>query len=186
MDANCELSTRETISAFYCREHLLICATGELPNPGYEVKIERSPLAVEPPRFSLIRCRRPGSFPQVITPFKHSQTFQIGTRRPVIMVDHQGGTDEVNVQDCGDDYATYMNTLPEPQPEPNCIMVRGASSELSFDDAFADALAKLPPSPVADGLTRVEVVQIGGLFGGIVGFHELFVKVKATIDGLTS
>jgi hypothetical protein len=50
---------------------------------------------------------------------------------------------------------------------------------MSFDEAFADAIANLRPSlPDPDALSRVEVVDIGGLFGGIAGFHHLFVKVR--------
>jgi hypothetical protein len=37
-------------------------------------------------------------------------------------------------------------------------------------------------SPPADALSRVEVVEIGGLFGGIAGFHDLFVRVCRTHD----
>jgi hypothetical protein len=51
---------------------------------------------------------------------------------------------------------------------------------MSFDEAFADAIANLRPSlpDHPDALSRVEVVDIGGLFGGLAGFHHLFVKVR--------
>jgi hypothetical protein len=51
------------------------------------------------------------------------------------------------------------------------------SKNLSFDEAFAQALANLPPLelPGADVLARVQVMEIGGLFGGIAGFRGLFV-----------
>ena len=60
------------------------------------------------------------------------------------------------------------------------------SKNLSFDEAFADALAALPPfepSPVRPTSWRpLRVVEIGGLFGGIAGFHDLFVRVCRTHD----
>lgn len=62
----------------------------------------------------------------------------------------------------------------------------GFSADLSFDEAFRDALAGLPPlddSGVADQLATVRVIDIAGLFGGIAGFHHLAVRVRRTVDG---
>ena len=62
----------------------------------------------------------------------------------------------------------------------------GFSGDLSFDDAFRDALDGLPPldgGGVADQLATVRVVDIAGLFGGIAGFHHLAVRVRRTVDG---
>jgi len=60
----------------------------------------------------------------------------------------------------------------------------GYSNDLSFDEAFADALKKLPPPAVKfpDMLETVEVVHIGGSFGGIAGFRRLEVRVRAYPD----
>ncbi|MBL9106189.1 MAG: hypothetical protein JNL82_35025 [Myxococcales bacterium] len=60
----------------------------------------------------------------------------------------------------------------------------GYSNKLSFDEAFADALKKLPPASVkfADMLETVEVVHIGASFGGIAGFHRLEVRIRAYPD----
>lgn len=60
----------------------------------------------------------------------------------------------------------------------------GYSNKLSFDEAFADALRKLPPPSVKfpDMLETVEVVQIGASFGGIAGFHRLEVRIRAYPD----
>lgn len=57
----------------------------------------------------------------------------------------------------------------------------GVSKNLSFDEAFRDALKKLPPEePVGtDQLTTVRVVRTYALFGGFAGFHELHVVVEA-------
>ena len=50
--------------------------------------------------------------------------------------------------------------------------------------AFADAIAKLPEIEPGhpDMLETVRVVEIGGLFGGIAGFHDLYVRVCRTHD----
>ena len=94
---------------------------------------------------------------------------------------------------------------PEPQPQPAAqarpltghekagilsdIAVRyresvGYSNKLSFDEAFADAIKKLPPASVkfSDMLETVEVVHIGASFGGIAGFRRLEVRIRAYPD----
>ena len=45
------------------------------------------------------------------------------------------------------------------------------SANLGFDEAFANAVANLPPTapPHPDALTTVIVNEITGLFGGIAG-----------------
>jgi len=60
----------------------------------------------------------------------------------------------------------------------------GYSNKLSFDEALADALKRLPPPAVKfpDMLETVEVVHIGGAFGGIAGFHRLEIRVRAYPD----
>lgn len=60
----------------------------------------------------------------------------------------------------------------------------GYSKKRSFDEAFANAIAQLPALEPAhpDTLETVRVVEIGGLFGGIVGFHDLYVRVSRTHD----
>ena len=60
----------------------------------------------------------------------------------------------------------------------------GHSANLSFDEAFRDALENLPDpggDPVPDELLHVRVDEIGGLFGGFPGFHYLYVKVIADV-----
>ncbi len=60
----------------------------------------------------------------------------------------------------------------------------GYSNKLSFDEAFADAIKKLPAASVKfpDMLETVEVVHIGASFGGIAGFHRLEVRIRAYPD----
>jgi hypothetical protein len=59
-----------------------------------------------------------------------------------------------------------------------------AEQTKSFDDAFANARANLPPvkPPGADIMERIQVVEIGALFGGIAGSHNLFVRICCTHD----
>lgn len=85
--------------------------------------------------------------------------------------------------------APHQPAQARPGPILSDISVRyreatGYSNKLSFDEAFADALKKLPPPAVKfpDMLETVEVVHIGGSFGGIAGFHRLEIRVRAYPD----
>lgn len=180
MADKCELSDRTEIRIFYCEGEIVISATGELPDSGWDVKIEQSPLRIFPPQYNLIRCRRAGIHLPVITPFKVSATFPMAERVPEITVHHREGSDKVAVRDCPEELAGYGGA----SVAGSGISATGRSTALSFDEAFADAVSQLPASPVADGLTRVVVTEISGMFGGIAGFHELAVTVDATIDGI--
>lgn len=182
MKLPCELSTRTSLRAFYASEHLLIAAEGDLPTPGFEVDIRESAIEIFPPEFSLLRCAKPGFFPQVITPFRYSESFRIGSTRPErVNVHHAEGTDEVEVEDCGAELAGYQAAL---APGGAADEATGFSKRLSFDEAFADAVAKLPPATPEhpDMLETVSVQEIGALFGGIAGFHDLWVRVTRTHD----
>ena len=184
MATNCELANRTTVRIFQCEAHLLISATGNLPDPGYDIDIEQSPLKIFPPEFNIVRCRRPGVFPQIITPYRICRTFPLGDSIPEITVHHDEGADKVSVEPCDDNMVLYEDDDKKDAIQGGVPAI-GRSSNLSFDEAFADAVSQLPHSPVADGLTRVKVTDIGGLFGGIVGFRELFVKIQANIDGIS-
>jgi hypothetical protein len=124
-------------------------------------------------------------FPQVITPYRICRSFPLGDKVAEITVHHAEGSDQVATEPCTDDLDAYQDSCRYGDDYQGGIPATGRSTALSFDQAFADALAQLPASPVADGQTRVKVTEIGGLFGGIAGFHELFVKIRADIDGLT-
>jgi hypothetical protein len=100
---------------------------------------------------------------------------------------HGEGSDAVSIEDGGEQLAPYVRAVTggaeKPCP-PGADEATGFSKKLIFEEAFAKALAALPPvqSPVADALERVEVVEIGGLFGGFAGFHDLFVRICRTHD----
>ncbi len=185
MSTSCDLAERTSIRIVQCDGHLLICARGDLPSPGFDAAIEQSPIRIFPPQFNIVRCRRPGVFPQVITPYRICKSFPLGDKVSEITVHHAEGSDKVPVEPYADDLEGYRDSCRYDDDDQGGIPATGRSASLSFDEAFADALAQLPASPAADGQTRVKVTEIGGLFGGIAGFHELFVKVRADIDGIT-
>jgi hypothetical protein len=60
----------------------------------------------------------------------------------------------------------------------------GLSKNLSYDEAFADALKNLPPSknPHPDQRLDVTVIESTGQFGGFAGLHQLAVKIRGTYD----
>jgi hypothetical protein len=187
MKNSCELAARTGIHAFRIDQDLLLVAEGELPTPGFRVDIQQDPRRIFPPQFSLLRCQLPGIFPQVITPFRYSETVRFPADQATVTVHHADGSDEVSIEDCGDElsaYAEAMHGSPDRPCPPGADEAVGFSKNLSFDEAFARALANLPPLdvPGADILTRVQVMEIGGLFGGIAGFNDLFVRVCRTHD----
>ena len=183
---NCELASRTGIRAFRVRQHVLIVADGELATPGFEVDIVQSPLRIYPQQFNLLRCRLPGVFPQVVTPYVYAETVTFPEEQTQVTVHHADGADRVDIADCGDELSQYAAAV-QGSPDRRCPAgadeAVGFSRELRFDEAFANALANLPPSdaPFADALARVEVLEVGGLFGGFPGFHHLFVRVCRTI-----
>jgi len=178
MPPSFELAERSSVRIFRCDGTILICAEGDLPSPGFDVMIEQSPLRIFPPQYNIIRCRRSGVFPEVMTPYKTCKSFPLADKVPEITVHHAEGSDQIATEPCRDDLYGYEESCRYADDDQGGIPATGRSATLSFDDAFANALAQLPPSPVADGQTRIKVTEIGGLIGGIAGFHELFVKAK--------
>lgn len=189
MATMCELAQRDTIRAFRAGRQVLIVAEGKLPSPGYDVSIMQRPERIFPPWYQLLRCARPGFFPQVIVPYRISQGVDFPEDQQTVKVFHADGEDDVTIETCGDELAAYNDIVaggagaeracPEGADE-----ATGFSKKLSFDEAFADAIAKLPATEPQhpDLLQTVRVVEIGGLFGGIAGFHDLYVRVCRTHD----
>ena len=181
----CELAQRATIRAFRSGPKVVIVAEGDLPSTGYDAKITQRPERIFPPWYQVLRCPRPGFFPTVLVPYRVSLTINHPEDRDVVTVFHADGKDEVKIEACGDELAAFSAVIgdgggcPEGADE-----ATGFSKKLSFDEAFADALAKLPTIEPEhpDTLETVRVVEIGGLFGGIAGFHDLYVRVCRTHD----
>jgi hypothetical protein len=183
---HCELASRNRIRAYRAEDHVLIVAEGELPSPGFDVDITPSLLRIYPQQFNLVRCPKPGFFPQVVTAYRYAESVAFPTDRNQISVHHADGRDDIDIEECGDDLSAYVQAVrgnPDRPCPPDADEATGFSSAQRFDEAFTDAVANLPPStaPLADALARVEVVETGGLFGGFPGFHHLFVRVRRTI-----
>jgi hypothetical protein len=188
MPHDCELAARTRIRALRVDQNLLLIAEGELPSPGFRVDIRQNPRRIFPPQFDLLRCPLPGLFPQVITPYRYAETVRFPADQASVTLHHADGADEVTIEDYGSELQPYADALrgsPDRPCPPGADEATGFSSNLSFDEAFAQALANLPPLDLggtADVLVRVQVVEIGGLFGGIAGFNDLFVRVCRTHD----
>ncbi|MGH3696596.1 MAG: hypothetical protein ACRDRX_21845 [Pseudonocardiaceae bacterium] len=184
---SCELAQRSRIRAFRARQYVLIIAEGETPTPGFDVRIEQSPLKIFPPQFNVLQCPRSGIFPQVITPYLVAEAVRYPEDQATVTVHHADGADQVKIEPCGKELASFMRAVgydaARPCP-PGADEATGFSKKLSFDEAFANARANLPPfkTDVADALETIEVVEIGALFGGIAGFHDLFVRICRTHD----
>lgn len=180
------LARRSRIRAFRAGRYLLVLAEGDLPTPGYEVDIVPSPPMTWPPQYDLLRRERPGVWAREITPYTHSEVVVHPEDVPRVTVHHVDGEDEVAVEECGEDLEAFRALVTSAPGDADAwaapAEATGMSRRLSFDEAFARALANLPrsvPQPPAT-LTRVEVVEVGGLFGGFAAFHHLVVRVRQT------
>ena len=183
-----ELAQRCVIKAFRVGQYVLIVATGELPTPGYEVDIVPSLLRIFPQQFNLLRRERPGIWPQVVTPYRYGEVVLFPADQPVVTVHHADGHDDVTIEECGEDLrelaAAVFGSPDLPCPS-GAVQATGFSRNLSFDEAFSNALQGLPPAepPFPDALIRIRVLEVGALFGGFAGFRDLFVRICRTDGG---
>ena len=183
MKVKCELANRKSIRAFYVKEHLLIAAEGTLPTPGYSVDITQLPIRIWPPQYSVLQCPKPGIWPDVLSPYKYSELFSIGSQPDEITVHHAEGSDQVKVEDVLQGCEPLVVALGG-DGAIDGDEATGFSKNLSFDEAFANALHSLPPirDPHPDLLETISVVDSGALFGGIAGLREFWVRVRRTHD----
>lgn len=186
--APCQAAQRDTIRAYRASSQVLVVVEGELPSPGFSVKIVQRPERIFPPFYEVQQCPLPGFFAQVIVPYKVSLTVNHPEDQDVVTVFHADGKDEVKIQAAGEDLSAYDAIVGGDSADRACPdgsdQATGFSKALSFDEAFADAIAKLPPIEAQhpDMLETVRVAEIGGLFGGIAGFHDMYVRVCRTHD----
>ena len=120
-------------------------------------------------------------------PYRYGEVALYPPDQPVVTVHHRDGQDAVEIEGCGDNLAGFAAAVGERHGEAAGSPQReatGMSRNLSFDEAFANALAQLPPpaSQHPDQLTSVVVVETGGLFGGFAGFHHLYVRIRGSSD----
>lgn len=187
MPVACELARRTRIRAFRARQYILIIAEGELPTPGTDVHITQSPVEVSPAQFTLTCHPHRGIRHQHVTAYRETITVRFPEDQPTVTVHHAEGTDQVDIQKCGEDLSFYLRAVGDNADRPcpqGADEATGFSKKLSFEEAFANARANLPPaqSPVADSLEQIQVLEIGALFGGIAGFHDMFVRICRTHD----
>ena len=171
------LARRHTIQAYRIGRYVLIVAKGEKPTPGYQVDIEPSPLRIFPQQYNLLWHERPGVWPDVVVPYVSSKAVVYPEDQPSVTVHHAEGHDEVKIEPVVRDIAGFAPGDSEDE-------ATGMSPDLSFDEAFADALANLPDREPThpDELTTVKVTEAGGLFGGFAGFHHVYVRVSRTVS----
>ena len=181
----CALSSRKSFRAFYVDDYLLIVATLDI-GPGYDLHLRRSLLPTATPEFTFEACRRPGIWPQFIQVDVHfAEIFRIGPRPDRIRIHHAGGVDDIGVEALTDQLSAFGATLPSRPVEAAAAgEATGYSTRLSFDEAFADAHANLPPLTPgrADQIEHVTVTETGALFGGFAGFHHLYVKIRRSLE----
>ncbi len=175
---HCELVSRNSILAFAFGNFLVIRAEGEKPAPCYPVRIARNLLTVEPPEFVLQYCRTGALCPEVITPYDVTKSFRGRSWPDEIVVHHAGGSDTVKVQRIDVTGPLGKSALVSEFVDGDEAI--GRSPNLSFDEAFADAVQNLGPiaNPHPDQLDVVVVTEIRGEFGGIAGFHDLVVTIR--------
>lgn len=180
----CQPAKVEDGRAYRVGESVVVGVDVLLPTPGFDVEILQSPLDVVPPRFDVVRCARPGAWPRVVERRQEAGVFRIGSSHEEIVLTGEDQSElRVPVQDLFEaepEAARTAGFLALGAEEAGGAEAIGMSRNLSFDEAFADALSKLPGemSTFPDQLTTVAVTGISGWFGGIAGFHHLVVRVR--------
>ncbi len=162
----------------------MIVATGQV-SAGDRVDIEMVALLTTPLEFRLLACPQPGVWPTVMVPYRHREFFVL-SRDPdrvriagTIRVHHQDGVDDVQLEGFPEELAARG------RPGAGERTATGYSSNLSFDEAFAEAVKILTSEgdPRPDELLHVRVDEVGGFFGGFAGFRELYVRLVTVAPG---
>ncbi|HSH23465.1 MAG TPA: hypothetical protein VK975_05310 [Acidimicrobiales bacterium] len=180
-----ELAVVEDARAYQVGEYLLVRVIGEKPDGCHVVEVERSLLDVEPPAFLATwrRLLNARCIPES-QPYEHQQAFQVGVRRDTITVHHAGGELSVAVEDLGPGAEAPVRALSGahqvlgPGGLPQGGEAIGTSRNFDFDEAFGDAIAKIPTPDIPDWLATYTVLEVGAQIGGIAGFNHLFVRVR--------
>ena len=123
----------------------------------------------------------------MVQPYRYGEVVLYPPDQSAVTVHHRDGQDDVEIEGCGEELAGFAAAVGVRHSEAARSTAReatGMSRNLSFDEAFADALAQLPPPATQhpDQLTSVVVVETGGLFGGFAGFHHLYVRIAGSSD----
>lgn len=197
----------DSARAVYHDGVLVIHAVIEVTATNYEPYLERSPLMIFPPPndFSAMQKQVADFGGQIIIAKEVTQTFpQPGGKPDAITISAKSDKLSVKVEEM-DPLAPSTQVLrgafksgqeggavavdgggggevPSPFKDAKAFndTAIGYSNALSFEEAFSDAVRKLPasPQPTADALISVRVTGMGGEFGGIAGIHRLWVSVS--------
>jgi hypothetical protein len=167
-----ELARVKTAEAYYLGGHLILVISGDKASPCYTVRIDGS-LDVEPPTF-IVQWRQSGDCPQVITPYRKAAIFFIGSYREKINVVSAEGTKSIAVKKLA---FPLEGADAEAAKKIPVRYATGYSAAFSFEEAFRNAIAQLPPR-FPDELQQFVVTETGALVGGIAGIHELYVTVS--------
>ena len=178
---SCVPSVCTGITAIYFINRLIIRAKGTKPTPCHEVRIRRSPNRIFPPEYIVETCSKPGICVDVIAPFDVSEVF-LAPQSASIRVHCSDGVKVVPVTVVKAAAGGGTVKLPGGEAVPSSKREAvGYSEKFDLTEAFQDAIKALPPDehPFPDKLTTVKVSEIGALFGGIAGFHKMFVRIEA-------
>lgn len=181
-----ELAAVEQAKAYQVGDHLLLRLAGEKPNGCHFLNIERSLLDVEPPAFIAtwftlpnVRC-----FPGAV-PYEHQQAFQVGVARQHVTLHHASGELSLDVENLTVADEAAVRSLASSEPAALGLDLPtgggeaiGISRAFDFDEAFRDAIAKIPTPSFPDWLATYTVLEVGAQIGGIAGFNHLFVRVQ--------
>lgn len=204
MHTNLAYKVEEGI-AIYFNGYLAIRATIDVTATNEAAYIERSPILIFPPSHDFYACERqtsaiggdvilpqtvtqlfptPGGRPEKITLIARSNQIEIDVRPadPWVpstltrLANFKRGTN-------GAPLVAEGGEVPHPFSDVFNDTATGYSSSFNFEEAFRDAVAKLPPPKSIDELTSVVVTGIGAEFGGIAGIQQMWVSVSRLTIG---
>lgn len=171
---------RGTLKAFRdSTGNLHIAAQGDKPTPCHQVQIRQRPERIFPPQFELV-WHSEGICIQMITPYQIvSGPFPYPKDQKTVRVFTAEGEQDVQIEN-------MKKPLPSCEPSERNEKIAesdtavGYSEKFHFDEAFANAIANLPPRDPShpDELIHIRVTDTGAEIGGIAGFHRMFVRVS--------
>lgn len=169
-----ELAAVTQAKAYQIGDFLVMHIAGEKPSGCHLVDLERSLLDVEPPAFIAtwfvppnVRC-----VPEPVL-YEYQEEFLVGPRREAVTLYHAEGEMSVEVEDL-----TPRTTGMVIGPGTRASEAVGFSDTFAFDEAFRDAIDKIPVPPIPDWLATYTVLEIGAEIGGITRMNRMFVRVR--------
>jgi hypothetical protein len=166
--------------AFRIGDRLFVGVDGPRPGPGYEASLRRfesDPGSDPPVRLELFVRKRREPVPGPEAAFPARIEVHVGDAAVErVRVRHASGFEDVAVQRLPLSTAHF--------DDPGARRYTGWSST-SFDEAYRNALALIPPDAEGQPL-HTRVVAQGGVHGGLAGLDQVFVtvlRIPAPLDG---